>query len=121
MLAVRAGADAIRFYIEAFEAQEVGERYPWQGKIGHTEMKIGDARIMLADEFPEHNVSPKTLGGSPVILHLRVHDVDRVTARCVAAGASLERAPEDQPYGRMSRIRDPFGHIWMLNGPITGS
>jgi PhnB protein len=117
MLAVHDCAGAIEFYKKAFDAVEVGERYPWEGKIGHAEVTIGGALIMLADEFPNHNASPRQLGGTPVILHLSVTDVDATTAQAVDAGADLLRAPEDQPYGRISKLRDPFGHVWMLNGP----
>jgi PhnB protein len=37
------------------------------GTIGHAEIKIGNAIIMLADEFPEMNHrSPQSFGGTPV-------------------------------------------------------
>src|SRR5688500_16785505 len=115
MLGVHDAEAAIRFYQEAFGATEVGERYPWEGKIGHAELNICGALIMLADEFPEHNVSPQTLGGTPVTLHLQVSDVDAITKQARSVGATVLREPEDQPYGRLSKLRDPFGHVWMLN------
>jgi PhnB protein len=118
MLAVQDAAAAIQFYCDVFGAVEEGERYPWEGKIGHAELRFGDSLVMLADEFPEHNVSPQTLGGTPVILHLTIDDVDGVTERAVTAGATLLKEPSDNPYGRTSKVRDPFGHVWMLNGPV---
>ena len=120
MLALHDCAGAIEFYKKAFGAVEVGERYPWNGKIGHAEIKIGNALIMLADEAPGHNQSPSQLGGTAVTLALEVEDVDSLTDRAVAAGAELIRAPEDQPYGRVCKFRDPYGHVWMLNGPVKG-
>jgi PhnB protein len=120
MLALHDCAAAIEFYKTAFGAVEVGERYPWNGKIGHAEIRIGDALVMLADESPGHNQSPGQLGGTAVTLGLQVEDVDAATNRAVAAGAELIRSPEDQPYGRVSKFKDPYGHVWMLNGPVVG-
>ncbi len=117
MLAVHDCDAAIRFYTVAFEAVEEGERHEWEGKIGHAEMRIGDSVIMLADEFPEFNKSPKTLHGTPVILHLPVDDVDAVASRFEQAGGEITRPPKDEPYGRVCSLKDPFGHLWMLNRP----
>ena len=50
-------------------------------------------------------------------LHLEVDDVDASTERARRSGASVEREPTDQPYGRGSVIVDPFGHRWMLLRP----
>jgi uncharacterized glyoxalase superfamily protein PhnB len=79
-------------------------------------MRIGNTTIMLADEFPDHGaISAKTLGGSPVMLHLHVSDVDAVAARAIAAGAKTVRPVEDQFYGeRSGQFSDPFGYTWMI-------
>jgi PhnB protein len=119
MLALNDCAAAIEFYKVAFHAVEEGERYPYEGKIGHAELRIGDSKIMVADQFPEFNVSPTTLGGTAVILHLEVSDVDETSRRAVEAGAELVRPPADQEYGRTCVLKDPFGHKWMLNGPAN--
>jgi len=117
MLGLHDAAAAIEFYKSAFGGELLGEPYAYEGKIGHAQIQIGDALIMLADEFPGHNQSPKQLGGTAVILHLDVEDTDALTERAVKAGGELLRAPEDFPYGRISQVKDPFGHVWMLNGP----
>jgi predicted enzyme related to lactoylglutathione lyase len=49
-------------------------------------------------------------------LHLEVDDVDATTERTRRSGASVEREPADQFYGRNSVIVDPFGHRWILLG-----
>ncbi|MGH7894845.1 MAG: VOC family protein [Candidatus Binatia bacterium] len=111
-------ARALDFYKQAFGATETMRlTEPGTGKIGHAEIKIGDTFVMLADEFPDFGaVSPKTLGGSPVKLHLRVGDSDAVVTQAVAAGAKVIRAVEDQFYGeRSGTIEDPFGHQWMVS------
>ncbi len=119
MLAVDNAEKALDFYKEAFGAVEVGERISFEGKIGHAEFKVADALVMIADEFPEYNRSPRALGGTPVIVHIYVDDVDALVKSAVAAGGKLTRPITDEPYGRIARIRDPFGHMWMFNGPTT--
>jgi PhnB protein len=43
------------------------------GKIGHAEIRIGDAILLLADEYPDFGfLSAQTIGGSPVLLYLYV-------------------------------------------------
>jgi PhnB protein len=71
---------------------------------------------MLADEHPEiRALSPKTIGGSPVSIHLYVEDVDTTVARAVAAGAKLIRPMADQFYGdRTGGIEEPFGYRWFI-------
>lgn len=62
-LCVQNGAAAIDFYIKAFGATEVMRISGPDGKLGHGEIKIGAAVIMLADEYPEVGfLSPQSLG-----------------------------------------------------------
>lgn len=118
-LAVAGGAAAIDWYVEALGAVEQFRVVGDDGRLGHAEITIGSARIMLSDEYPEIDVlGPASLGGSGVALHLSVTDVDALYERAVAAGATGLRPPEDQPHGaRHGTIRDPFGHRWMLSQP----
>ncbi|MGY6502478.1 MAG: VOC family protein [Acidimicrobiales bacterium] len=116
-LAVANGAAAIEWYTTAFGAVEQFRVADDQGRIGHAELTIGSARVMLSDEYAEMNVvGPATLGNTTVALHLEVADVDALFARSVEAGATALREPEDQPHGaRHGTILDPFGHRWMLS------
>jgi PhnB protein len=84
------------------------------GKVGHAEIKIGKAVVMLADEFPEmSHKSPQSLGGSPVSMMVYVPDVDQFVERAVAAGAKVVRPVENKFYGdRSGSLEDPFGHQW---------
>jgi PhnB protein len=115
-LSIRGAAQAIAFYKKAFGAAEVMRMPGPDGKLGHAEIRIGDSRVMLSDEYPEMAfMGPQTRGGSTVHIHLYVKDVDATTARAVAAGAKLIRPIEDKFYGdRTASIEDPFGHIWHL-------
>jgi PhnB protein len=113
-LIVRNAAKAIEFYEKAFGAKEVFRLTEPQGKIGHAELRIGESLFMLADEYPDFGaLSPASIGGSPVSIHLYVEDVDRVVAGAAAAGATVLRAVKDEFYGdRAGMIVDPFGHKW---------
>jgi PhnB protein len=115
-LCVKGAAEAIEFYKKAFGARELMRMGQPDGLIGHAELKIGNAVIMLADEFPNMGVlSPQTLGGTPVTIHLYVEDVDEVAKEAVAAGARVLRPIEDQFYGdRGGKLEDPFGHAWWI-------
>jgi PhnB protein len=117
-LAVRGAAQAIDFYRRAFGAEEV-VRMPMPGgdKVMHAELRIGDSRLMLADEFPEMGgeKSPAALGGSGVTIHLYVDDVDATFARAVGAGATAKAPPADMFCGdRFGKLEDPFGHVWSI-------
>ena len=89
------------------------------GKVGHCEMAVGDARWMMSDEFPEAGVAPPAPDrGACVTLHLEVADVDEVAARVTATGTPMTRGPEDAgEVGRVAVFVDPFGHRWFLNAP----
>ena len=117
-LVVSGAARAIDFYRQAFGAVETFrlDDPSAPGKIGHAELRIGASLVMLADEYPDFGaLSPDTVGGSPVTLHLSCADVDAAVKVAVAAGAMLLRAPKDQSFGdRSAMILDPFGHRWTL-------
>jgi len=110
-------AGAIEFYKKAFGASELMRMAAPGGRVGHAELRIGDSRIMLADEFPEMGArSPKAVGGSPVSLHLYVEDVDATVRQAIAAGAKEIRPVKDQFYGdRLGTVEDPFGHVWHIS------
>ena len=113
-LHVKGAARAIDFYRQAFGAEETLRLAEPEGRIGHAEIQIGGARIMLSDEYPEHGIlGPQSLGGAAVALHLTVADVDAFAEQAVAAGATLTRPVQDQFYGeRTCKLEDPFGHVW---------
>lgn len=122
MLAARNASAAIQFYTSVFGAQVIDRIDSPNGTLLHANIRIGDALFMLADECPPHNVSPDTLGGTPVLLHIVVASVDDVMKHGIAAGGQLVRAAENQPTGyRAAKLRDPAGHIWYVASPIRTS
>ena len=62
---------------------------------------------------------PLSIGGCSAALHLHVDNADEYAQRAVAAGATMLMQPADQFYGERScKLRDPFGHEWMLGHEI---
>ena len=119
-LHVADAARAIEFYRQAFGATEKFRLTEPGGRIGHAELMIGGTVLMLSDEYPEYGIrGPQTIGGTSVTLHLHVDDADALIRRAVAAGATLEREPQDQFYGeRSGSVLDPFGHRWTIGHSI---
>lgn len=115
-LIVQGAARAIDFYRKAFGAEELMRMADSAGRVGHAEIRIGDSRIMLADENPEiGHRGPKSIGGTPMGLMLYVENADEMFSRAVEAGAKVIRPMQDQWYGdRSGTIEDPFGHIWTV-------
>jgi len=113
-LAIDGAADAIEFYKAVFGATERMRISDPSGKIGHTEIEIGDSVVMISDEFPDMNVlGPLTVGGTPSWMMVYVPDVDAVFAKAMELGATEEMAVDDQFYGdRLGQFVDPWGHRW---------
>ena len=116
MLAYENGPAALDWYVDAFGAVEQLRVVGDDGRLGHAELAIGSARVMLSDEYPDRGVvSPRTLGGTAVAIHLQVADVDDTFARAVRRGATSLGDPADQPHGaRHGTLVDPFGHHWSI-------
>ena len=119
-LIARDAAAAIDFYIAAFGAVEEFRIAGADGVVGHAELRFGPTLVMIADEFPDNGIlSPLSVGGAGSRLHLHVDNVDIVAERAVNAGASYISTPADAPHGeRQCRLRDPFGHEWLLGHQI---
>ena len=116
-LTVSDGTGALDWYARAFGAVETFRVAGDDGRLGHAEFEIGAARFMMSDEYPEMGVvAPDRIGGTSTALHLDVADVDAMFARAVAAGATSQMEPADQPHGaRHGSLVDPYGHRWMLS------
>jgi PhnB protein len=122
-LVVSDGSAAIEFYARAFGAQEIYERFVGpQGELIHTEIQIGDSIVMLTEESADAGGgagSPQTLGGASAIMATYWEDVDAAWEAALAAGAEVIFSLADHFYGeRGGRLRDPFGHQWMMSQVI---
>jgi PhnB protein len=110
---------ALEFYAAAFGAamDEEAHRDP-DGNVVHAELRIGDSVVFVTDEGPDaEGVGPASVGGRvTTVLALNIPDVDRLWEQAVGAGCEVIYPLADQFYGdRGGRLRDPFGHQWMLS------
>jgi PhnB protein len=122
-LVVDDAAAAIDFYTKAFGAVEYGRVPGPDGKLIHAALEINGSTVMLNDDFPEmsggKSMTPTSLGGSPVTIHLVVTDVDKQFQQAVGAGATVVMPVEDQFWGdRYGVLQDPFGHQWSMGQPV---
>ncbi len=113
-LIVDGAAEAIDFYVGVLGASERMRMGGPDGRVGHAELDLGDSVIMLADENPDMGIrSPRTIGGTPVTIHVYVEDADAAFERATQGGAKTLRPVEDQFYGdRSGQFEDPYGHRW---------
>lgn len=107
---------AMDFYKQAFGAVEAMKLLAPNGQLVHAGLRIGDSMLMLAEECPQWgSLGPKSLNGSPVVIHLMVPDVDATVAQAVAAGATITMPVADMFWGdRYGQLLDLFGHRWSI-------
>src|SRR4029453_5931680 len=91
---------AIEWYGEVFQAAVKGTPYVMEdGRIGHVELEIGDALMMMADPFPGAAAEPpQPSPASAVSRPPRVGDCDAFAAAAVRRGARLDRGPESSSH-----------------------
>jgi len=117
-LVVRNCAAAITFYQQAFDAVEVTRLPTPDGRfIMHGVIRIGDSTVMLCDEIPgmQRWLSPQSLHGTSIALHIWSPDVDATFNKAIAAGAKVSMPLFDAFWGdRYGKVTDPFGHEWTM-------
>lgn len=113
-LIVEDAAKAIEFYQEAFGAEGGACLNAPDGSIMHAEVTIGNSTVMLSGENPQWRTqSAKTLGGSPVMMHIYCSNTDELFNKAVAAGCTVVSPVMDMFWGdRMGKVADPFGIQW---------
>lgn len=123
-LIARDAATALDFYVAGLGAEEIVRWIdPENGRIGHSEFRLGGRHLFLADEYESMAAlgvkSPATLGGTSLNLWLEVEDLEAARDRALAAGAVLLAPVETMSVaeGRRCRLADPAGHVWTLTGP----
>lgn len=108
---------AIDFYTTAFGAS-LDARYTADGVVVFAQLSIGGASVQLKEQ-DDVDLAPPTRGGITTVLDVVTGEPDQVADRAVSAGADVVFPVADQPYGaRQGRIRDPFGHEWILGSPL---
>ena len=121
-IAVADARQAIEWYLAVFSGHQRGDAYVMDdGRIGHAEIGIGDAVLMLSDPFTELGVEAPAGPAHSHSIHVQVPDVDATVRKAAERGATIERQPVDEPYGRVASLLDPFGHRWLLNQPPSSA
>jgi PhnB protein len=108
-LTVRGAAKVIEFLKQAFGAEVAHDpiKRP-DGSIMHAQVKIGDSRVMIADESEMAKATPSSL-------YLYVANVDSVYQQAVKAGGTTIMEPTDMFYGdRGGAVKDPSGNSWFI-------
>lgn len=119
-LLVSDGDAALEFYAAVFEAETLSCHRDDAGKIVNADIRIGTTDLSLTEGDGEMNTSPTDLGGTSVILSVECLDVDARAAQMVEAGGEVLIPVDDRFYGRRDgRLRDPFGHLWILGQPLA--
>src|SRR5262249_14739296 len=98
----------LEFVKAVFGAKEMRVSRDPQGKIGHSEIRIGDSVLMLGQSSEQW---PPT----PAAIYVYVPDVDGAYQRALTAGAASAWAPVDQPYGdRNAGVKDTNSVQWWM-------
>jgi PhnB protein len=117
-LIIRNGVTDIDFYVKAFGATVMRTWKNEDGTIHVAELSIDGSLFHLHEEGRD-SLSPESCNGTTAIIGLFVRDVDGVMRSALAAGGTEVEAAQDFDYGyRQGRIKDPFGHIWMIEKKI---
>ena len=107
-LVVDGAEKVIEFLKQTFHAKEMMRMTRPDGKVGHTEMRIGDCVVMLAD-------AQGPWKPMPAMIMVYTEDVDAVYQRALQAGATSVSEPKDQFYGdRSAAVADACGNQWYI-------
>ena len=119
-LFIRPGVTDISFYENAFGAIDL-KRWENDDKTIHVaEMSIDGALFHLHEEKPgAGQFDPMGINGTTTLIGLFVPDVDAVMNKAIEAGAKIVSRAQSYDYGyRQGQIKDPFGHVWMIEMKI---
>jgi PhnB protein len=114
-LAIRGAKQAIDFYRDVFGAR-VTDVTEFDGLVVHAGLDFGLGILQIGEPSPDYGLVPAPEGDADCYsIGIYVPDVDAVTARAVAAGATVREEPSTFVSGdRFSSVRDPFGVRWSI-------
>ena len=119
-LFIKSGITDISFYTKAFGAVELRRWSNDDGSIHVAELSIDGALFHLHEEKqPAGQFSPEAYKGITALIGLFVPDVDKVMQSAIAVGAEEINPATSYDYDyRQGEIKDPFGHIWLIEAKI---
>ena len=108
---------AIEWLARAFGFAEMMRTATPRGGM-HAEMALDGQQIMMGQGGKEWGMlSAHEAGAATQGVFIYLADVDAHYERARAAGAPIDKAPEDLPYGRSYTARDLDGHPWFFTTP----
>nr|GMD71170.1 Glyoxalase-like domain protein [Ipomoea batatas]GMD73175.1 Glyoxalase-like domain protein [Ipomoea batatas] len=122
------GNDAVLFYKAAFGAEEVSRvMHPKrkaeqeQPLILSAELKLGST-VFLVSDLTEDSSAPVKGGLTTGVYCLETEDVDAAVANAVTAGAVadgeiVEGGEGACCGGRVGKVKDPYGNVWLICSP----
>ncbi|MCB1302405.1 MAG: VOC family protein [Tetrasphaera sp.] len=117
-LPVRDAGAALAYYAAALGA-EVTQRYEHAGAVVFAELRRGALAVQVKDGDAV-DPAPEPGRRSGVLLDVGTPDPNGLAEAFLAGGGEVVFPMADQPYGvRQGRIRDPFGHEWIIGSPNT--
>jgi len=119
-LFIKNGVTDISFYEKAFGAVELRRVSNDDGTIHVSELSINGTLFHLHEETSRTDqFSPEKVNGTTVLIGLFVEQVDAVISRAIEAGAVVLSPAQSYDYGyRQGQIKDPFGHLWLIEMKI---
>jgi PhnB protein len=114
------GVKDVTFYSKAFGAIELRRFTNDDASIHVVEFSIDGNLFHLHEDSDRLSAfNPARNNATTAIIGLFVADVDAVMDKALAAGATEISPAQDYDYGyRQGQLKDPFGHIWMIEKKI---
>lgn len=102
-------ATVIGFIADVFGAEDVPEArtLDTDGLILHSELRLGDSLLMVADRKPGWPFTP-------AFTRVYVDDVEATLARAQARGARIVTRPTGFFGETLARFQDPSGNLWWV-------
>lgn len=111
---------ASAYYQRALAAEQIVRGTDEDGKPVAVIHRVGDVSFTVSPAVAAWGwLSPADLGGSPVLLEIECQDPDEMARTMMDEGGEIVIPIENRPYGkREGRVRDPFGHLWIITGDL---
>lgn len=119
-LFIPSGVTDVDFYTNGFGATELRRFSNDDGTVHVVEYALGGSLFHLHEERPaQGQLEPTVTKGVTCLVGVFVDDVDGLMQSAIKAGATLVKDAENFEYGyRQGEIKDPFGHIWLIQSKI---
>ncbi|PWT73475.1 MAG: VOC family protein [Bacteroidetes bacterium] len=119
-LFIPSGVRNVDFYVDGLGATELRRFSNDDGSVHVVEYALGGSLFHLHEEKPsDGHYDPVATNGVTALVGVFVDDVDGLMNQAIKAGATLVKEAQDYEYGyRQGEIKDPFGHIWLIEKKI---